>query len=235
MTYDLWYWPGLPGRGEFVRLMLAALGLDWRDRARGAREGGAEALIADLARRPFVYAPPYLVDGDLAVSQVANIVRWLGERHGHGGTGDDATLVHQVQLTVADMVAEAHDTHHPVETGAYYAEQRSEALRAARGFRDERMPKFLDHFEEALGARPSVWLTGEDWTGADLALFQLWEGLGYAFPRRMATLAPDRPRLAALVEAVRTLPPVADYLASDRRLPFNEDGVFRHYPELDGE
>jgi hypothetical protein len=41
------------------------------------------------------------------------------------------------------------------------------------------------------------------------------------------------PELLALRERVRELPRIAAYLASGRRMPFNQDGIFRRYPELD--
>lgn len=228
MSYDLWYWSSIPGRGEFVRLFLEALGEPYRDLA---RERGDEALVADLDGRPDVYAPPYLVTADGAVSQAANILLFLADRHGHGGDGAARYQVHQLQLTIADVVAEAHDVHHPVGVGDYYEDQKAEALRAAAQFRADRIPGFLDHFEGAIG--DSGWLVGSDWTYADLSLFQLVEGLRYAFPTRMTAIQADHPKVGALVERVRHLPALADYLASDRRLPFNEDGIFRHYPELD--
>jgi glutathione S-transferase len=230
--YGLWYWTGIPGRGEFVRLTLEAGGIPYRD---CAREEGDEALIRDMesrkGQRPF--APPYLVAGELCIAQTANILLFLADRHGLGPDGEGTRLfAHQLQLTIADMVAEAHDVHHPVAVGAYYHEQEAEARRAAEGFRDARMPKFLAYFEAVLGDS-GPWLTGDRWCPADLSLFQLVEGLEYAFPRRMATLAGRIPRLMDLAERVRALPELAEYLASDRRLPFNEDGIFRHYPELD--
>jgi glutathione S-transferase len=234
MTYDLWYWPQIPGRGEFVRLALEAGGIPYRDRA---REEGAEALMADMETRvdapPF--APPYLVAGDLCIAQTANILLFLADRHGLGGA-DEARrrFAHQLQLTIADMVAEAHDVHHPVGVSLYYEDQKPEAARRAEEYRDKRMPKFLSYFERVLAAR-GPWLVGESWTYADLSLFQLIEGLTYAFPRRMAGLASDIRRTLALRGKVKALPELADYLGSDRRIPFNEDGIFRHYPELDGD
>jgi len=230
--YDLWYWTGIPGRGEFVRLALEAGGIRYRD---CAREDGDEALVRDMAQRtgqrPF--APPYLVAGELCIAQTANILLFLGDRHGLGPDEDGARrFAHQLQLTIADAVVEAHDVHHPVAAGLYYREQKAEALRAAEAFRDQRMPKFLRYFETIL-EESGPWLLGERWGAADLSLFQLVEGLAYAFPRRMATLAPDFDRVMQLRDRVRALPELADYLASDRRLAFNEDGLFRHYPELD--
>ncbi len=234
MTYDLWYWPQIPGRGEFVRLALEAGAIPYRDRA---REEGAEALMADMKKRadqpPF--APPYLVAGDLCIAQTASILLFLADRHGLGKQdGGQNYLAQQLQLTVADMVAEAHDVHHPVGLGLYYKDQKAEAARRAEEFRDKRMPKFLSYFERALAAH-GPWLLGEGWTYADLSLFQLVEGLAYAFPRRMAALAKDIPLTLALRDRVKALPELADYLASDRRIPFNEQGIFRHYPELDGD
>jgi glutathione S-transferase len=234
MSYDLWYWAEIPGRGEFVRLALEAGGIPYRDRA---REQGSEALVEDMARRtgqrPF--APPYLIAGDLCIAQSADILLFLADRHGLGPAEEaDRYFAHQLQLTTADIVAEAHDVHHPVGVALYYDDQKPEAARRAWEFRDKRMPKFLSYFEKVLADR-GPWLLGARWTYADLSLFQLVEGLGYAFPRRMAALAKDIPLILALRDRVKALPELAAYLASDRRIPFNEDGIFRHYPELDGD
>ena len=232
MSYDLWYWTGIPGRGEFVRLALEAGGILYRDRA---REEGDAAMVADMARRAQLapFAPPYLVAGDLCIAQTANILLFLGDRH--LGPKDEPArhFALTLQLTVADIVAEAHNVHHPVASGLYYRDQMPEAARAAEAFRNARMPRYLSYFERVLEGGGGRWLLGEAWTCPDLSLFQLLEGLAYAFPRRMASLAADTPRVAALREQVRELPELADYLRSERRLPFNEDGLFRHYPELD--
>jgi len=233
MSYDLWYWPGIPGRGEFVRLVLEGAGIPYRDRA---REDGAEALARDLAARqgfkPF--APPYLVDGKFVIAQVAHILAYVTDQNGLG-TGDlhtDLQLI-QLQLTMTDVVAEAHDVHHPVGADKYYHEQTAEALRAAASFRDARMPRYLGYFEAALGVNEGPFVNGDAWSHVDTSLFQLVEGLNYMFPRRMAGLKSDHPRLHAVRDAVAGIDRIASYLASDRRIPFNEDGIFRHYPELD--
>lgn len=233
MSYDLWYWPGIQGRGEFVRLLLEGAGIAYRDRA---REDGAEALITDMHGRggfgPF--APPYLVDGDFAIAQVAHILAYVTDKHGLG-SGEphtDLSLI-QLQLSVTDVVAEVHAVHHPVGTDKYYHEQKDEALAAAASFRSARMPKYLGYFEGALGVNAGPFMLGDKWTHVDTSLFQLVEGLAYAFPKRMAALAADYPRLHALRDAVAGIDRIAAYLASDRRIPFNEDGIFRHYPELD--
>ena len=232
MTYDLWYWAEIPGRGEFVRLMLEAGGIAYRDRA---RELGGDAMIKDMAsRNPRPFAPPYLIAGDLCIAQTANILRFLAERHDLG-PGDEAgrLLVHQIQLTIADLVEEIHGVHHPVDPSLYYRDQKPEALRAAQAFRARRLPKYLGWFENLLAAADGDWLVGDRWSSADLSLFHLVAGLDYAFPLRMAALAPDMQRVRALHDRVHALPELADYLASDRCLGFNEDGLFRHYPELD--
>lgn len=229
--YELWYWPDLPGRGEFVRLACEAGGIACRDMAREV-DGGA--LLADMAaRRPLPYAPPYLVAGDLVISQTANILLFLGERH--LGPGDEAgrLFAHQLQLVIADVVVEAHNVHHPVSPSLYYHDQQAEALRAAEAFRAERMPGYLGYFERLLD-EGGPWLLGAAWTYPDLSLFHLVEGLSYAFPKRMAAMAADIPLVLALRDRVRELPGIAHYLASGRRLKFNEDCLFRYYPELDG-
>ena len=233
MSYDLWYWPGIQGRGEFVRLVLEGAGIPYRDRA---REEGAEALVRDLAaRRGFKpFAPPYLADGEFAIAQVAHILAWLTDRHGLG-SGDLATdlALIQLQLTVTDLIAEVHNVHHPVGADKYYHEQKGEALAAAASFRAARMPKYLGHFESAVAVNEGPFVLGAKWSHVDTSLFQLVEGLTYAFPQRMAALKPDYPRLHAVRDEVARIDGIASYLASDRRIPFNEDGIFRHYPELD--
>ncbi|MBN2970658.1 glutathione S-transferase [Roseomonas aeriglobus] len=232
MAYNLWYWPGIQGRGEFVRLALEAAGIDYRD---CARELGAEALMQDMASRgprgPF--APPYLEIGGHVIAQVATILAWLGTHDGLAPTSlADRYWTHQLQLTIADMVAEVHNVHHPVAMSAYYEDQKPEAARAAAQFRDERMPKFLAHFDAA-AADGGEWVIDGRWTYLDTSLFQLIEGLRYMFPRRMATIESDYPNLVRIHGQVRDLPGIRAYLKSDRRLPFNENGIFRHYPELD--
>jgi len=233
LAYQLWYWPDIPGRGEFVRLAMEMMGIQYDD---CARRLGAEALMADMAARsgyaPF--APPYLATENLVIAQVPNILMFLGERHGIVPSGMHARLwLNQVQLTITDIVAEVHAVHHPIATGLYYAEQRKEAAHAAQAFRDERLPKFLGWFEGAIRSNPGDWLIDHHVTYADTSLFQLVAGLRYMFPQRMATLEPDYPAVVRLHDAVAALPGIRAYLKSDRRLPFNEDGIFRHYPELD--
>ena len=231
--YDLWYWAEIPGRGEFIRLALEAASIPYRDRA---REAGSDALMRDMqsrtGRRPF--APPYLVAGDLCVAQTANILLYLSDRHGLCPSDEGSRrFAHQLVLTMMDALDGAHDVHHPVSGSLYYEDQKAEARRAAEPFRHDRIPKFLDYFEGVLADGAGPWLLGEERCHADLALFQLVEGLAYAFPKRMATLAPEHPLTFAVRDRVRALPELAAYFASDRRIAFNEDGIFRHYPELD--
>lgn len=237
MTYDLWYWDGIPGRGEFVRLALEAAGIPYRDRAREDdgtnHDGDSASLVEDLQRarpRP-PFAPPYLVADGMTLGQAANILLYLGEKHGLAPADTEGRLwVNQIQLTIADMVAEVHDVHHPIAAGMYYEDQKDEAMRRAEDFRTHRMPKFLGYFESLV--QPDGWLTGGRWTYADLSLFFLIDGLRFAFPRRMLTIAHQYPRLMALHQRVTTLPELQDYFQSDRRLPFG-NGIFRHYEELD--
>lgn len=236
MIYQLWYWDGIPGRGEFVRLALEAAQIPYRDCARESGDG-ARQLLDDmrLKRRCPPFAPPYLIAGDMVISQTANILLFLGERHGLAPADTEGRLwVNQLQLTIADMVVEAHDVHHPIASGMYYEEQKPESLRRAGDFRDARIPKFLSYFEDVLAQRDGWLVKGARWSYADLSLYQLMDGLLYAFPKRMATLMPDYPCLAGLHERVRALPELQDYFSSSRRLPFS-DGMFRHYPELDAE
>jgi glutathione S-transferase len=233
MAYNLWYWPTIQGRGEFVRLPLEAAGIAYRD---CAREQGADALIADLKghTRNGPFAPPYLENDGLVIAQVANILMYLGERHQLAPSNMAERLwLNQLQLTIADLVAEVHNVHHPVEMMAYYEEQKPEAARAAKQFREQRMPKFLDHFEATVNSSPGEWLVDHRWTYADTSLFQVVEGLRYMFPKRMAAIEGDYPSVIRIRDQVADLPGVRAYLKSARRLPFSTEGIFRHYPELD--
>ncbi len=233
MAYTLWYWPGLQGRGEFVRLALEGGEIPYAD---AAHDRGAEALMADLndrtGRTPF--APPYLELNGLVIAQVANILMYLGERHDLAPSNmADRLWLNQLQLTFADLVAEVHNVHHPVAMMDSYADQKPEAARAAKQFREQRLPKFLGHFEDAAQANPGEWLIDHRWTYADTSLFQIVEGLRYMFPQRMRTLEPDYPNLIRIRDQVAEIPAIRAYLNSDRRIAFNTDGIFRHYPELD--
>ncbi len=234
MIYDLWYWPTIQGRGEFIRLPMEAAGIDYRD---CARLQGADAMQRHLDRVPRApFAPPFLELEGMRIAQVANILQYLGERHGLALSSIRERLwANQWQLTIADLVTEVHAVHHPVAIGAYYADQRPEAARTADQFLRERLPKYLRYFETLLDEHSGPWAIDHRWTYVDTSLFQLVEGLRYAFPRRMATLERGLPRLIAIHDQVARLPGIVAYLVSDRRIAFNTDGIFRHYPELDAD
>ena len=242
MTYQLHYWPSIQGRGEFVRLALETAGASYVDVARG--DEGIAAMSPYLedpavARPPF--ACPFLVDGKRVIAQTAAILMYLGPRLGLVGASEaDRLWTHQIQLTIADFVVEVHDTHHPVGSGLYYEDQKKEALRRAEDFRKARLPKFLAWFEAILQRNPRnregrmPHLVGGRLCYADLSLFQLIEGLRYAFPQASRKALKKAPLVVAVHDGVAAHKRVQAYLGSERRLPFNEDGIFRHYPELDG-
>lgn len=237
MPYELYYWPSIQGRGEFVRLALEDAGAKYDDVAR--RPGGMRSMMRFLqgqapGTRPF--APPFIKHGKLVIAHTANILHYLGPALGLVGKSDAARFTaHQHQLTITDFVAEVHDVHHPIASSLYYEEQRREARRRAALFLSQRLPKFTGYFEDVLGksGKKGPFGVGAAHSYVDLSLFQVVTGLRYAFPRAMTRVERTMPRLAALTDRVVARPGVATYLASKRRLPFNEDGVFRHYPELD--
>jgi glutathione S-transferase len=234
MAYELYYWTGIQGRGEYVRLALEEAGARYHDMAREKGDGVVEALTQETQTPSF--APPFLKDGEVIVGQTSAILLYLGDRLGLAPRDERLRLwTHQIQLTIADFVVEGHDVHHPIGMGRYYEEQKPEARRRAVEFRDERVPKFLDWFETILERNPKgpEHLVGARLSYADLSLFQIVEGLDYAFPRLMARIGGDYPKLRALHDAVAGRPNIAAYLGSDRRLAGNESDLFRHYPELD--
>lgn len=239
--YELHYWPTIQGRGEFVRLALEHAGIAYEDIARGpeSKGGGEEALVdslqtADKHRPPF--APPYLKTVDMVIGQTANILLFLGNRHALAPIDEAGWLwAHQLQLTIADFVVEAHDTHHPVGVSLYYEDQQHEAQKRTAEFRKHRVPKFYGYFERVIERNDASqdWAVGDETTYVDLSMFQVVEGMRYAFPKLMKRLEPEYPRLIALHDRVAELPRLAAYLASPRRIAFNEDGIFRRYQELD--
>lgn len=241
MAYELYYWDGIQGRGEFVRLALEEAGAGYADICRGpASKGqGTHAMMAIMGSRSEAsvpFAPPFLKDGDLIISHVANILMYLGPTLGLAPKDEGQRhVLNGLQLTITDLVAEVHDTHHPIATSKYYEDQKEEAKARSAEFLDNRIPKYLGYFERVLQQNPHgpTHVFGNALTYVDLSLFQIYEGLRYAFPRATAHLADRYPRLSAVHEAVMKRPNIARYLQSDRRIPFNEDGIFRHYPELD--
>jgi len=237
MRYELYYWPSTPGRGEFVRLALEEGAADYVDVAR--RKGGMDEMM-QLLKGPRVaqpsYAPPFLKAGRQMIGQTANILLFLGARLGLAPASEAGRLwTHQIQLTIADLVDEIHDAHHPIASGLYYEDQKPEAQRRAADFCKNRMPAYLGYFEKILDRNPrgSNYLVGARITYADLSLFEIAAGLTYAFPHNFERQARRHPHLMALHDRVKERPRLATYLASDRRLPYDQVGIFRHYPELD--
>ncbi len=240
MIYELYYWPGIQGRGEFVRLALEEANADYVDFALLPEDegGGVPALQRflerkDIARPPF--APPFLKAGRQLIGQTANILFFLGERLRLAPHDEAGRLwTHQLQLTIADFIVEIHDTHHPIAGGLYYAQQKREALRRSKDFIAHRLPKFLGYFERILQRNASgAGMVGRRLTYVDLSMAQVIAGLGYAFPIASRRALRSRPRLRSLHDAVFARPRIQRYVASGRRLAFNDDDIFRHYPELD--
>jgi glutathione S-transferase len=235
--YDLYYWPSIQGRGEFVRLAFEDAGVAYRDVARMSPDegGGVPAMMKKMRSAPMEpYAPPFLVHGDLVVAQTANILHWLAPRIGMVPADEPSRLAaHQLQLTVADLAAEAHDVHHPIAPSLYYEDQKPEAARKAGHFLSERVPKYLGWFERVLQKAGGEHFVGGAPSYVDLSLFQLMDGLAYGFPNGMKVIEPTVPGLVALRDRVEARPRIAAYLASPRRVPWSEDDLFRRYPELD--
>ena len=233
MRYELYYWPSIQGRGEFVRLALEDAGADYIDVARESGTASMMAIMSGGETTTPPFAPPFLKAGKLVIGQTANILLYLGSRHDLAPKTDAGRLwLHQLQLTITDLVLEIHDTHHPLGPTLYYEDQRPAAKRRTKEFWDERVPKFLGYFENLI-ERNGPHLIGRRLTYADLSLFQIVEGLRYAFPAHMKRFERKVPGVIALRDRVASRPNIAAYLASERRIAFNEDGIFRRYKALD--
>ncbi len=239
MPYELYYWPSNQGRGEFVRLALEEAAAEYIDVGRlSEAEGGGVPAILKLMNAPEIktppFAPPFLKAGELIIGHTANILMFIGAHHQLAPVDEAGRLwAHQLQLSVTDFAKEIHDTHHPVGAAFYYEEQKPEAKRYTENFLKLRLPKFLNYFDTVITRNDGRHLVGNSFSYVDLSLFQLVAGLRYAFPRAMARIEPSAPRLIMLHDAVQSRPRIAGYLASPRRMAFDEKGVFRHYPELD--
>ncbi len=234
MRYQLYYWPEIQGRGEFVRLALESVGAAYDDVARGS--GGTQQMLAIMRgeeKRP-PYAPPFLKARRLTIAHVANILFWLGPRLELAPKEEGARLwLHQLQLTVTDFVKEIHDTHHPLGSSLYYEDAKPEAKRYTQNFLKERAPKYLGYFETVLERSGGPWVLGRKFSYADLSIFQLIEGLRYAFPQAMKRIERRTSGLVGVRDRVAERKNIAEYLSSERRIPFNESGIFRRYKELD--
>jgi glutathione S-transferase len=235
MRYELYYWPTVQGRGEFVRLALEEAGADYVDVARKRGRKPIEALLARKREQHPPFAPPVLKAGRRLIAQTANILLYLGARHGLAPRDEAGRLwAHQLQLTIADFADEIHNTHHPIASALYYEEQKSEAKRYAREFWRHRVPKYLGYFERLLAGSGGPFIFGRRLTYVDLSLFQIVEGLRYGFPKRMKRFERKVPRVIALHDRVAKRPRIAAYLASPRRIPFSQWGIYRYFKELDG-
>lgn len=235
MRYRLYYWSMIQGRGEFVRLALEDAGAAYDDAARSGDGMSAMMRMMDGTKGTPPFAPPFLQAGKLVIAQTANILLYLGSRHGLAPKAEAGKLwVHQLQLTITDLVLEIHDTHHPLGPSLYYEDQRGPAKKRTDEFWNERVPKYLGYFEGLMEEGGKAYITGRKATYVDLSLFQIVAGLRYAFPKRMKAFESEIPRLVELHDRVAARPNIKAYLESDRRIAFNEQGIFRHYRELDG-
>jgi glutathione S-transferase len=240
--YELYYWPGIQGRGEYVRLAFEDAGVSYEDvgRAPSSQRGGVaaiERLLKGSGPGLTPFGPPFLKHGETVIAQTAAILLYLGPRLGLVPSGEAPRMrAHQIQLTIADLVAEVHQTHHPVASSLYYEDQKREAAQCAEAFVSLRIPKYLTYLDRAFDSNPAGrdrWLVGSTCSYVDLSLFQSMAGLRYAFQAAMKRYERRFPRLVALHDRVTERPRLKAYLASEKRLPFSEDGIFRHYPELD--
>ncbi|RDA84053.1 hypothetical protein CP532_0767 [Ophiocordyceps camponoti-leonardi (nom. inval.)] len=241
--YKLIYWPGIPGRGELIRLLFEEAGVGYTDTAKGKPDDAVATLTSFLSPKtpdntPPLLAPPILQHGNVILNQTPNILLYLAPRLGLGADDDGMYHLNGIVLTLLDgFVNEVHETHHPVATMEYYESQKDEARRRSKAYREERLPKFLAYAQALLRARTSgegPWIYGGKLTYADLVLFQGIDGNNYAFPKTMKKMKDSNKYddVFRLYEAVKQRPRIKEYLGSDRRAPYST-GIWRYYPELE--
>jgi len=233
MRYQPYYWPEIQGRGEFVRLALEEGGADYVDVARQGRGVDAMMRMFEAGKRP-PFAPPFLKAGKLMIAHSALILFYLAPKLKLVPRSEaDRVWAHQLQLTITDFVKEIHDTHHPISNALYYEQQRAPAKRYTGEFWRRRVPKMMGYFERVLANSGGPFVFGRRLSYVDLSLFQIVEGLRYGFPKRMKRFEKKIPRVIALRDRVAKRPRIAAYLASERRIPFSQWGIWRYYKQLD--
>jgi len=246
--YELLYWPGIPGRGEHVRLCFEETGTPYTDICNADTPTGMKDLTTLISDKntgdkfnPPPLAPRMLKHGDLLIAQTANIALYLAPKLGLAGPEDDESAIfhiNQLALTALDGLSDgAHDTHHPIATGAYYEDQKEEAKKKSKDYLENRIPKFLGYFERVLHGEASKggeWLYGGQLTYADLVFWQCLDGVSFAFPKAVEGLKKSGKyeKVFALYERVKGRESIKAYLESDRRNNYSM-GIYRHYPELD--
>ncbi|KAM0264933.1 hypothetical protein ACHAQJ_000449 [Trichoderma viride] len=242
--YELIYWPGIPGRGEVVRLLFEETGTPYTDTAKGKK--AVPTLLSYTAAKnvgdetnPPLFAPPVLKHGDLVINQLPNILLYLAPKLGLAPTsGDGVYHLNEIALTILDgFLNEVHETHHPIDTAQYYEVQKEEAKKRSKAFREERLPKFLGYVQRVLDGKRSGeggWLYGGELTYVDLVLFQCLDGTKYAFPKAVEKFREggEYDGVFKLYDAVKERPNIKAYLESERRVAY-ADGIWRHYPELE--
>lgn len=251
-TFELLYHPSVPGRGEFIRLALEAASIPYNDVANNDKKGYSIVQAAcspkstgDTDGNPPAFAPPALrvpgagKDGKtLLIYQTPNILIYLGPHLGLAPEDEVERLwVNQNMLTALDLNNETHDTHHPIAVMQYYEDQKEEALKKSKNFRENRIPKYFSFFERVLKGNEETgkgkYLVSDMLTYADTTLWQVMDGLHFAFPKELEARSNDYPLLfGTFYPSIKEEKHLKEYLASDRRLPYSM-GVFRHYPELD--
>ncbi|SMY24333.1 unnamed protein product [Zymoseptoria tritici ST99CH_1A5] len=248
--YEILYHPGIPGRGEFIRLAFEVTGTPYTDIANSQKDGYATVQktcmnttsTASEGSNPPMFAPPALripgagKNGEaLVIAQTSNILLYLSEKLSLLPEGDEngKYFVNQLVLTALDLNNEIHDTHHPIGPSLYYEDQKDASLLKAKDVRENRIPKFLSYFERVLkGNGDGKYLVGERVTTADVTVWQVLDGLQFAFPKEMAVRRKEFEALFKWYEGFKEEKGLKAYLGSERRLPYSQ-GVFRYYPELD--
>ncbi|GAA5987830.1 hypothetical protein JCM5350_003162 [Sporobolomyces pararoseus] len=260
--YELIYHAGIPGRGEFARLLFEATGTPYKDSAllqgQSAVKPYMDGTFEGKEHNPLPFAPPILKHGDTIISQTSNILLYLATHlenpidlsPSSSSESEPSTKktkyspptlsnpsiyhVNELVLTILDLNNEVHDSHHPISVSDYYENQKTAASERAKDFRKNRVPKFFKYFEKLLeqGGEGGEWLVGKEASCADLCLFQVIDGLKFAFPNLLSKQLPSHPKLAAHYDRVNSADRIRKYLESDRRQKYSL-GVFRHYEELD--
>nr|ACM44934.1 sigma-class glutathione S-transferase [Laternula elliptica] len=217
----LYYWPGFKGRAEFVRLVFEEAGIPYLE----SNQGVADSIIkGEIGGYP-VMMPPVVAKGDFRLGQTQMICQYLAGKYGLAPKGEEDKIhAEQVCASMYDYLTEGYGAFHGAKPGVKYADQKEEAQRYIDRVVQQRLPRYLKHFETVLAANTAGtgFLFGDSISHADLALFHIMNATEFQFPEVYKS-ADYIPLLKAHRDRIASRPNIVAYTQSERCKPFSGD------------